>query len=199
LKVYNPFIKSVLDRCAAIVLVFILMPLFVLVSLVLLISLREFPLFFQERGGYKNTVFRVIKFKTMRSNDTFELDHERMTKTSKFIRSISVDELPQLFNIIIGDMSFVGPRPLLAEYLHLYSETEKHRHDVRPGITGLAQINGRNSLNWKDKFALDLQYVENVNFFLDLSILLKTFIKVLLSESVNNGDNITMEKYNGHN
>jgi len=189
----------VLDRCVAITLVVLLMPLFVLVALVLMVSLRELPLFFQERGGYRDTVFRVIKFKTMRSTDNFEADHDRMTKASKFIRSISLDELPQLFNILVGDMSIVGPRPLLAEYLGVYSESEKHRHDVRPGITGLAQINGRNSLNWKDRFALDLYYVENISFLLDLSILAKTFVKVLSRESVNNGDNITMEKYNGHN
>lgn len=196
---YRSCVKSVLDRCVAITLVVLLMPLFVLVALVLMVSLRELPLFFQERGGYRDTVFRVIKFKTMRSTDNFEADHDRMTKASKFIRSISLDELPQLFNILVGDMSIVGPRPLLAEYLGVYSESEKHRHDVRPGITGLAQINGRNSLNWKDRFALDLYYVENISFLLDLSILAKTFVKVLSRESVNNGDNITMEKYNGHN
>jgi lipopolysaccharide/colanic/teichoic acid biosynthesis glycosyltransferase len=169
---------------------------------VLIFSNRGNPFFIQIRPGKNEKHFRLIKFKTMTDerDDNGELlpDQERLTKTGKFIRKTSLDELPQLFNVVKGDMSFVGPRPLLVEYLPLYNEEQRKRHLVKPGITGWAQVNGRNAISWPDKFKLDVWYVENQSFWLDLKILWMTFIKVLKAEGISGRDSVTMEKFKGN-
>jgi undecaprenyl phosphate N,N'-diacetylbacillosamine 1-phosphate transferase len=174
--------------------------LLIIVFLILLISLREFPIFFQQRPGKNEQIFTMMKFKTMRSAEYqgFEPNLEilRMTKASKFIRDTSLDELPELFNVLKGDMSIIGPRPLLVEYLLKYNKTQRKRHEVKPGITGLAQINGRNSLSWEEKFIFDIEYVENISFLLDLKILTKTIIKVLKRSNIDNNGQM-MDKFKG--
>ncbi|MCY7294389.1 sugar transferase [Alteromonas sp. a30] len=200
---YANLIKSLLDRVLAIVLLVCLSWAFILAAIVLMFSLKGNPFFVQQRPGLKGKPFNLIKFRTMNNltNEVGELlpDNVRLTSAGKIIRSLSIDELPQLLNVIKGEMSFIGPRPLLMEYLPLYSETERHRHDVKPGITGWAQVNGRNSLAWKQKFKLDLYYVQNVSFRFDVKIALLTILKVLKREGVNASSQVTMEKYNGSN
>lgn len=200
---YVHFFKGLLDRLLAVTLLLALSWLFVIAAIVLGVSLKGSPFFVQQRPGLKEKPFKLIKFRTM-SNECDSAgdllpDHMRVTAAGQVIRSLSIDELPQLLNVIKGDMSFIGPRPLLMEYLPLYSDAEQHRHDVKPGITGWAQVNGRNSLSWKQKFKLDLYYVENVTFLLDVKIGLLTVLKVLQRDGVNASAQITMEKYNGSN
>ena len=161
------------------------------------------PIFFsQERPGLNEKIFRIFKFRTMNGrkerNRNLLTDIERTTKLGKFLRKTSIDELPELFNILKGDMSFIGPRPLLVRYLPYYSENERRRHSVRPGLTGLAQVNGRNTLNWEDKFRFDLQYVDNISFALDLKILLKTVFKVIKREGINSDLFHTAEPFDVH-
>ena len=162
----------------------------------------ESPFFFQQRPGFKGKPFKFIKFKTMndKRNAMGDLlsDAERMTTIGRVIRRTSLDELPQLFNVLLGQMSFVGPRPLLMEYLPLYSEQQNKRHNVMPGITGWAQVNGRNAISWEKKFQLDLWYVENQSFFLDFIILYKTFKKVLIREGISGIGEATVEKFKGN-
>lgn len=197
---YKQFLKPVFDFIFSIGLIIILLPLLIIVFLILLISLREFPIFFQQRPGKNEQIFTMMKFKTMRSAEYqgFEPNLEilRMTKASKFIRDTSLDELPELFNVLKGDMSIIGPRPLLVEYLLKYNKTQRKRHEVKPGITGLAQINGRNSLKWEEKFIFDIEYVENISFLLDLKILTKTIIKVLKRSNIDNNGQM-MDKFKG--
>jgi undecaprenyl phosphate N,N'-diacetylbacillosamine 1-phosphate transferase len=197
---YKQFLKPVFDFIFGIGLIIILLPLLIIVFLILLISLREFPIFFQQRPGKNEQIFTMMKFKTMRSAEYqgFEPNLEilRMTKASKFIRDTSLDELPELFNVLKGDMSIIGPRPLLVEYLLKYNKTQRKRHEVKPGITGLAQINGRNSLSWEEKFIFDIEYVENISFLLDLKILTKTIIKVLKRSNIDNNGQM-MDKFKG--
>jgi undecaprenyl phosphate N,N'-diacetylbacillosamine 1-phosphate transferase len=160
-------------------------------------------LFVQKRPGYKGKIFKIYKFRTMTSekdeNGNLLPDEMRLKGVGKIIRSLSLDELPQLLNVLKGDMSFVGPRPLLVEYLPLYNERQKKRHDVKPGITGLAQVMGRNALSWKEKFEYDVYYVENLSFWLDLKIIFLTIWKVLKREGVSQEGRATMEKFNGNN
>lgn len=200
---YVSLIKRIMDFAGALLLLLLVWPLLFIVIVLLFIEQRNVPVFIQERAGYRNKVFRIYKLKTMTDerDEHGELlpDHVRLTKLGKLVRSTSLDELPQLFNILRGEMSFIGPRPFLAEYLSVYSEEEKHRHDVRPGITGLAQVNGRNTLTWKQKFQLDLEYVRTVSFLTDIKIALKTIVKILDRKTVNQAENATMEKYNGNN
>lgn len=197
---YKQFLKPVFDFIFSIGLIIILLPLLIILFLILLISLREFPIFFQQRPGKNEQIFTMMKFKTMRSAEYqgFEPNLEilRMTKASKFIRDTSLDELPELFNVLKGDMSIIGPRPLLVEYLLKYNKTQRKRHEVKPGITGLAQINGRNSLKWEEKFIFDIEYVENISFLLDLKILTKTIIKVLKRSNIDNNGQM-MDKFKG--
>lgn len=181
----------------------LLLPFLMIFTLLLIITNRGKAFFFQKRVGKGERIFNVIKFKTMndkRDNHGHLLrDIDRITSFGRFMRKYSLDELPQLFNVLKGDMSLVGPRPLLIQYLPLYSAEQRRRHDVRPGITGWAQLNGRNTISWKKKFELDIWYVDRVSFMLDCKILLMTFIKVLKASDIDQADNITMEAFNGHN
>ena len=160
-------------------------------------------IFTQDRPGYKGKIFKIYKFRTMTNekdkNGRFLPDEMRLKGIGRIIRSLSLDELPQLFNVLKGDMSFIGPRPLLVEYLPLYNKDQKKRHDVLPGITGLAQVKGRNSISWKKKFRYDVFYVKNVSFCLDLYIIYLTIIKVLKRDGISQEGKATMEKFNGKN
>ena len=160
-------------------------------------------LFFQERPGKDGKIFKVVKFKTMTDerdeNGNLLSDEERLTKVGKFVRSTSLDELPQLLNILKGDMSFIGPRPLLPEYLPLYSPEQARRHNVRPGLSGWAQVNGRNSISWKQRFEYDVWYVDNISFKLDLKIFFLSIKKAFVREGINSATSATMEDFNGHN
>ena len=199
---YNVF-KHFLDRSVGLMLLIGLIPLFVFIALLLWIQNSGSPFFTQVRPGKDGQLFTIFKFKTMR--DTRDKkgkllpDFERMTPLGKTIRKLSLDELPQLWNVVKGEMSFVGPRPLLPEYLSLYSTEQKKRHVVKPGITGWAQVNGRNALTWKEKFILDCYYVEKQSFLMDLKILLLTLYKVFVPKDVNAGSQTTMEPFNGKN
>lgn len=159
--------------------------------------------FFQERPGKDEKIFKVIKFKTMTDERDAEgnllPDEQRLTKVGKFVRSTSIDELPQLINVLKGDMALIGPRPLRTFYLPLYSKEQKHRHDVRPGITGWAQVNGRNNISWAKKFELDVWYVRNLSLWLDLKIILLTVKNVLMREGISKEGMVTTEAFNGHN
>lgn len=159
--------------------------------------------FFQERPGKNEKIFKVIKFKTMTderdTNGDLLPDSKRLTKIGKFVRSTSIDELPQLINILKGDMAFIGPRPLRVHYLPLYSEQQHHRHDVTPGLSGWAQVNGRNTISWTKKFELDLYYVEHIGLFMDAKVFLKTIKKVFFREDINNEGSATMYPFNGSN
>jgi undecaprenyl phosphate N,N'-diacetylbacillosamine 1-phosphate transferase len=199
---YRSFIKPGLDAIIALVGFILLSPIFFLVFIILLIANSGKPFFFQPRPGLHGKIFKVIKFKTMndkkdKSGDLLP-DEKRLTAAGKFIRKTSLDEIPQLLNVIKGDMSLVGPRPLLVEYLPLYNERQKKRHEVRPGITGWAQVNGRNAISWQKKFELDVWYVNHLSFSLDLKILLLTIKKVFVSEGINSATAVTMEKFSGN-
>jgi undecaprenyl phosphate N,N'-diacetylbacillosamine 1-phosphate transferase len=171
--------------------------------MLLTIANQGIPLFLQERPGKNNRIFKVIKFRTMnnrRDQDGILLsDQVRLTTVGKFVRSTSLDELPQLFNVLKGEMSLIGPRPLLVKYLPLYSETQSRRHEVRPGITGWAQVNGRNAIAWNQKFELDVWYVDNVSATLDFKILILTLKKVLIREGISSDTSATMEPFRGNN
>lgn len=188
---YNNLFKRVLDLFISIVVIIILFPVFITVCFVLLIQMDGKPFYFQKRVGKKNRIFKLIKFKSMndkKGEDGVLLkDTQRLTKFGKFIRKASLDELPQVINVLKGDMSIVGPRPLLPEYLPYYSEKHAKRHNVRPGITGLAQISGRNDLKFSERFNLDVEYVETVSFMLDIKILIKTFFKLFKSNEIKLG------------
>lgn len=185
---YKFFFKRVLDLVTSIIVFMLLSPIFLAIMILLSIANNGSPFFFQQRPGKNERIFKIIKFKTM--NDTKDLagnllpDVERLTKVGSFIRKTSLDEIPQLINVIKGDMSLIGPRPLLISYLELYNELEKKRHDVRPGITGWAQVNGRNAIDWETKFKLDIYYVENISLWLDIKIALKTIKNVLISKDI---------------
>ena len=197
------YFKHFMDQLFALLLLLGLSPLFMGVLLLLSVQNKGRPFFTQVRPGKNAQLFTIYKFKTMRDsrdeNGGLLPDFERITPIGKIIRKLSLDELPQLINVLKGEMSFVGPRPLLPEYLPLYSKEQDKRHDVKPGITGWAQVNGRNALSWKEKFALDVYYVEHQSVFLDLKILIKTIGKVLFLRDVNAGKTLTMEPFNGEN
>ena len=195
--------KFFFDFIFSLILLIIFLPFFFIVLFILAIDLKESPLFIQKRPGFRGKVFNLYKFKTMKTlkDEKGKLlpDFGRITTTGKIIRTLSIDELPQLLNILKGDMSFIGPRPLLLEYIPYYSVDQMKRHNVVPGISGYAQINGRNLISWEEKFKLDLYYVENQSFILDLKILILTFINVFKASGINSTRNITMEKFNGKN
>lgn len=186
---YQIFGKRFLDLIVAIMAFILLSPLFFIVLILLFIANKGSPFFFQKRPGKNEKTFNIIKFKTM--NDAKDNqgnllpDAQRLTRIGGFVRKTSLDEMPQLLNVIKGDMSLIGPRPLLVSYLDLYDEVEKKRHNVRPGITGWAQVNGRNAIDWETKFKLDVYYVDNFSFGLDIKIALKTIQNVLLSKDIN--------------
>ncbi len=195
-------IKRLFDCSVAGVALVLLSPVIVVVSLVVLADLGR-PIFFvQERPGLKGRIFRVFKFRTMREPNPDGLldegDAERMTAIGRLLRSTSLDEVPQLWNVFKGDMSLVGPRPLLKEYLPLYNARQAKRHDVRPGITGWAQVNGRNNLSWQEKFEFDIWYVENQSFWLDMKILMKTVRKVLARKDISSEDHPTSVRFEGN-
>jgi undecaprenyl phosphate N,N'-diacetylbacillosamine 1-phosphate transferase len=199
---YKKFIKRLLDLILSLIGFIVLLPIFLLVTLLLVIANNGKPFFFQVRPGKDGKLFKIIKFRTMADKKDSEgnvlPDKERLTKVGGFIRKTSLDEIPQLLNVIKGDMSLIGPRPLLPEYLPLYNEEQKKRHNIKPGITGWAQVNGRNAISWEDKFKLDIWYVENQSFLLDLKILILTIKKVLMREGISSNNTITMPKFTGN-
>ena len=175
-----------------------------LIVIILLFAANKGKVWFtQQRPGKDGVIFTVIKFKTMTdecdASGNLLPDKDRLTSIGKFIRRTSLDELPQLFNILLGNMSFVGPRPLLVEYLTLYNPSQLRRHEVKPGITGWAQINGRNTVLWPQRFAYDVWYVDHISFMLDMKILFLTILKVFKAEGISSGTSVTMEKFNGNN
>lgn len=200
---YPNHIKIFFDFVSALLLLAILSPLMLLLSFALMVANSGNPFFFQPRVGKGNRIFKVIKFKTMNDrkdpNGILLSDDIRLTGFGKWVRKTSLDELPQLWNILRGDMSFVGPRPLLVEYLPLYSVEQRRRHSVTPGITGWAQINGRNAIQWKEKFNFDVWYVDHISFWLDVKILLITLLKVAKAEGISGRGVATAEKFNGKN
>lgn len=189
------YIKRILDIISSLLAIIILSPLLGVLTVIGAFEMKGNPFFTQERPGKDEKIFKLVKFRTMTNakdeNGELLSDAERLTKYGKFLRNTSLDELPELFNILKGDMSVIGPRPLLVEYLSYYNQREKHRHDVRPGLTGLAQVNGRNSLDWEHRFECDVEYVENLNFFSDVKILLKTIQKVIQRSDVAEDTNET--------
>ncbi len=198
---YVKGLKPFLDKLLAIVLLMFFSPIMIIVALLIYSSMGSPILFRQMRPGYKENIFGIYKFRTMTSETDASAkllpDADRLVGVGKFIRSVSLDELPQLFNVLKGEMSFVGPRPLLVEYLPLYNNEQKKRHDVKPGITGWAQVNGRNAISWEQKFKYDIWYVEHQSFWLDMKILYLTFLKVLKRENITANDSVTMEKFTG--
>lgn len=205
---YQHFFKRLIDLLLSMLAIACLSPLFLMVIILLYFANEGAGVFFyQERPGLKGKIFKVIKFKTMndrRGEDGNLLpDLLRITKIGKFVRTTSLDELPQLFNVLKGDMALIGPRPLLKQYLPLYSQEQMRRHDVRPGISGWAQVNGRNNLSWTEKFKLDVWYVDHISFLLDAKIIFMTIMKVFKRESINNTEvsnkNITEPNFDGTN
>lgn len=199
---YKRHIKRGLDFVLSFILLVVLAPVILLVALLLKCVLGA-VLFRQERPGLNERIFTLYKFKTMSDerdeNGNLLPDEFRLKPFGKAIRSLSLDELPQLFNVLKGDMSLIGPRPLLVKYLPLYNETQKHRHDVRPGITGWAQVNGRNDISWEKKFELDLFYVRNCSFALDAKIALMTMVRVFQRSGISKSGNATSDEFNGKN
>lgn len=201
---YRHFFKRLIDFCLSLIAIVCLSPLLLVLIIWLHFANEGAGVFFlQQRPGYKGRIFKVIKFKTMndrRDNDGNLLpDMQRMTHVGRFLRSTSLDELPQLFNVLKGDMALIGPRPLLVQYLPLYSKEQMRRHDVRPGITGWAQCHGRNAISWSEKFKLDVWYVDHLSFKIDLEVIWLSVRTVLKHEGINSGRNVTMEKFNGNN
>lgn len=199
---YKKIFKPLFDSIIAFVALLLLSPLFLLLILLLSIANNGNPFFFQQRPGKNGKIFKVVKFKTMNdkrdSNGHLLPDAMRLTAIGKFVRKTSLDEIPQLINVLKGDMSLVGPRPLLVEYLPLYSKTQSRRHEVRPGITGWAQVNGRNAISWQKKFEYDVWYVDNLKFTLDFKILRMTVLKVMQSKGINSATAATMERFTGN-
>ena len=193
--------KIIFDKLLALILIILFSPIYIIVSILILVKMGRPILFRQKRPGLNSEIFTIYKFRTM-TNETDKdgkllPDGQRLVGIGKLIRSTSLDELPQLFNVLKGEMSFVGPRPLLIEYLPLYNDEQKRRHDVKPGITGWAQVNGRNVISWEQKFNYDIWYVDNQSFTLDMSILWMTFLKVIRRSDVSSDTSVTMEKFKG--
>lgn len=203
---YKHFFKRLIDFCVALTVLFIIWPILLIITIWLHFANKGAGAFFtQERPGKNGKIFKVIKFKTMtdeRDADGKLLpDAQRLTKVGSFVRSTSIDELPQLINVLKGDMSLIGPRPLLVKYLPLYSKEQARRHEVRPGITGWAQCHGRNAISWTEKFKLDVWYVDHCSLITDIKVILITIKKVLGREDINttSGKSATMEAFNGNN
>lgn len=198
---YRRFFKRFLDFILSLAAIIILSPVYIIVALLVRTKLGSPVIFTQERPGKDEKIFKMYKFRSMtdeRDEDGNLLpDEVRLTSFGKKLRSTSLDELPELFNILKGDMSIVGPRPLLVQYLPLYNDEQKHRHDVRPGLTGWAQVNGRNTITWEDKFKLDVEYTERYSFFMDLKVFLKTVSSVLKREGISSDTSVTMEDFKG--
>lgn len=199
---YKHFFKRVLDFIGALVGLILLSPVLVVAAVWLHFANKGAGAFFlQERPGLNEKIFKVVKFKTMTDerdeNGKLLPDAQRLTKVGRFVRSTSIDELPQLINVLKGDMSFIGPRPLLVQYLSRYNEEQRHRHDVRPGLTGYAQAHGRNTVSWEDKFAMDVWYTRNVSFKTDIQIIFDTIRTVLKHEGITSSTSATMEEFMG--
>ncbi len=199
---YKKIIKRFLDFIIALIGLILILPLFVLVIVGLFFANHGKPFFFQLRPGKNGQLFKIIKFKTMNDkkdeNGNLLSDDYRLTKIGAFVRKTSLDEIPQLLNVLKGDMSLIGPRPLLPEYLPLYNESQRRRHEVKPGITGWAQVNGRNAISWEQKFEYDVWYVENVSFLLDLKILYQTIKKVFKREGITAENSVSAEAFKGN-
>lgn len=199
--IYGNCIKRVLDFSAALIVLAALLVPFLALAALLAAANRGTPFFRQTRPGRHGKLFRIVKFKTMtdETDERGELlpDERRLTRVGRLVRSLSLDELPQLFNVLAGQMSFIGPRPLLPEYLPLYSAEQARRHDVRPGITGWAQVNGRNAIGWERKFELDVWYVDHLSLLLDMRIILLTLAKVVQRQGISAEGSATMEKFTG--
>lgn len=202
MKLYKLFLKPTLDFVAALTGLILTFPILLIIFIFLFLANQGKPFFLQKRPGKNDKIFTIIKFKTM--NDRCDKhgnllsDAERLTLVGKIVRKTSLDELPQLLNVLKGDMSLVGPRPLLTDYLHRYNDFQKRRHEVKPGITGWAQVNGRNAISWNQKFEYDIWYVDHLSFLVDLKILLKTVQKVFKSEGINSANAATIEPFNGN-
>ncbi|MGL5652652.1 MAG: sugar transferase [Paraclostridium sp.] len=196
------FIKRAIDILGSLLGLLLISPILIIVAILIRIKLGS-PIFFtQDRVGKDGKIFKIVKFRTMlEANDKLGdplSDKERVTSFGKFLRSTSLDELPELINVLKGDMSLVGPRPLLVEYIDLYSKEQFRRHEVRPGMTGWAQVNGRNNLDWDEKFKMDVEYVDNVNLLLDIKILFLTIFKVLKRDGISKDGHVTMDKFKGN-
>lgn len=200
---YKNYIKRFFDFIIALIGLICLSPIFIVVTIGLYFANDGKPFFFQARPGLNEKIFKIIKFKTMNdkkdSNGNLLPDADRLTSIGALVRKTSLDEIPQLINVLKGDMAIIGPRPLLPQYLPLYNETQKRRHNVRPGITGWAQVNGRNAISWKKKFELDVWYVEHISFATDAKVFFTTFKKVFISEGISADGQATIEPFNGKN
>lgn len=200
---YKVFFKRIFDFVLSLMALIVLSPLFVVLIVIGFIKMKGNPFFTQDRPGKDEKIFKLIKFRSMSEekdkDGNYLPDDQRLTKYGKVLRSTSLDELPELINILKGDMAIVGPRPLLVQYLPLYNEEQRHRHDVRPGLTGLAQVNGRNLLSWQDKFKYDIEYINNISLLGDIKIILKTVKNVLTHEGINGEGSSTVEYFNGNN
>ena len=198
---YTLIIKPFFDYLASFFGLLLLSPVFIIVTLFLFFANHGKPFFTQNRPGKNGRIFKIVKFKTMNDkkdcNGQLLSDAQRLTAVGSFVRKTSLDEIPQLINVLKCDMSLVGPRPLLTNYLHLYSDFQNRRHDVKPGITGWAQVNGRNAISWDKKFEYDVWYVEHISFILDLKILFRTMLKVIKSDGINAANAATIEPFNG--
>lgn len=199
---YTTIFKPLIDFMLALFGLLLLSPVFMLVLIGLAFANQGKPFFFQKRPGKNERIFKIVKFKTMNDKKDLEgnllSDAQRLTKIGSFVRKTSLDEIPQLINVIKGDMSLIGPRPLLIQYLPLYNEEQKRRHEVRPGITGWAQVNGRNAISWQQKFEYDIWYVDNMSFLLDIKILFLTIKKVFVREGISQEGQATIEYFKGN-
>ena len=199
---YRKFFKRFFDFMLSLLAIVVLSPILLLLMIIVAIAMKGNPFFVQLRPGKNNKIFKLIKFRTMTNKKDAEgnllPDDQRLTKFGKFLRKTSLDELPELFNILVGDMSIIGPRPLLVKYLVLYNEEQLHRHDVRPGLTGWAQVNGRNDTTWEKRFQYDLEYVEKLSFALDFKIFFMTIGKVFKRSGVSQEGHATMEEFKGN-
>lgn len=198
---YDRYIKRIIDFILSLIAIIILSPVIIVTSILVAIKLGRPVIFKQQRPGLDEKIFTMYKFRSMTDerDENGELlpDEVRLTRFGKKLRATSLDELPELFNILKGDMAIVGPRPLLVSYLPLYNDFQKQRHFVKPGITGYAQVNGRNAISWEEKFEFDVEYIKNINFFLDIKIILLTVKTVFLKEGINSESNATMEDFKG--
>lgn len=203
-RIYYFFLKRCFDILLSLAIILLIWPILLFIFLWLhFVNKGSGAFFLQERPGKNGRIFKVLKYKTMTDErdkmGNLLPDYKRLTKIGKFVRSTSIDELPQLINVLKGDMSFIGPRPLLPQYLPLYSKEQARRHEVRPGITGWAQVNGRNAISWTKKFELDVWYVDHCSFLLDLKILFLTIKKVFVREGISSDTSVTMEPFTGNN
>lgn len=199
---YKSFFKRGIDFTASVFVIVLLSPVFITILTILFFANNGKPFFYQIRPGKNGVLFKIVKFKTMNdkidTNGNLLPDALRLTKMGSFVRKTSLDEIPQLWNVLRGNMSLIGPRPLLIQYLDLYSDFQKKRHEIKPGITGWAQVNGRNTINWQQKFEFDVWYVENCTFVLDCKIVLITLKKVFISEGISARDSATIEEFKGN-